>query len=601
MAVAGTFVKYGNLEIHNVLTQSFQQEAVMDDSGVDLLFFRYTIRIVGYVTDIPGGTLGFYPVSGFRSPTMQLSQMQYRFAPRQTFTMIIGANTLLTAAPAVAQNPAPPIPLSGLDCENGPQARVISAVRIASDASIRLELEFKVSLVECAADGSTTNVTGILNSRWSCTDEIDQDWYTTRTFNGRLRLATAQVDPQSFRGWVIPPLQMGMYRRDIQMTSTTDGLHLDWSVVDREVAFSPPAPATDWSFRITSRRSLEDIFWHTDIDVMLKGNRYVDKKKLIAIASAICDAKFGGGNPAAPNYTVESISIADEYNKNENTIHLSATARRNDNAGPAIKGMQASWLGKPIDANDLAPVIANPPGYDSRLSPGSPGRAGDSQGVWAKGGTVGAMPIFGAFSTFLMGPCGGDYTFLANATNAVDSQGPSTNPLPTISALVVTELSDDNSLGRTSSLNSQGAYTYWKLNSEYDTDQTRVHCPIAEQSGSSGSSGITSVVCNLGSPGGLVKRTIRYMVERIGVEPVVPEPTDSFQDENGITCVLIDNLITSSSPVYGPDDKIIYQVGGEITYALTGKLQLTSQLRMGFNSWEEGRPLYKKVFPTQQA
>ena len=590
MATAYTQIQYGGIFIQNVLTRAFSQEAVFDDSGVDLLFFRYTIRAVGYIVDATNAqNIGVLPISGQNSPPIQLGQMHYFFAPRQAFLMTMqgGANgpiTLLSAQPATNQNSTA---ISGYDCENGPKAKVLAVDRFAADQMIKVEVEFQVSQVQCDQNMQTPNVTGVVNSRWSCTDDIDENFYTTRTTIGRLRCSSGQVNPHSFRYLVIPPLQMGMRRQSLSMTATADGMNLDYQIVDREVAFAPPAPATDWSLRVTSRRTLDDIFWHTDLDVTLKGNRYADKKKLIAIASAICDAKFSGGNPGANNYTVESITISDEYSANENSIHFSATARRNDNAGPAIKGVQAKWLGAPIVAADINAVVT---GYDSRLNPGV--RNNEPPGV---GGTAGAIPIFGAFSTFVMGPCGGDYSLVGNSTPANPSTLPSNNPLPQINALVVTELPDDQSLSHNDPGNAQAAYTYWELDSEYATDQLRAHMPIAQTGFSSGSLP-TSVVVSLGATGGLTQRTIRVVAERISQLPTLPTPVDNYTDENGNLCVLLENKLVAKSPNRAPDAKQIYRLAGELVYGVTGPINANSTLRLGANSWENQQPLYKQVF-----
>jgi hypothetical protein len=360
-------------------------------------------------------------------------------------------------------------------------------------------------------------------------------------------------------------------------------LNLDYQIVDKEIAFSAPAPATNWSLRVTERRDLsQSPAWHTDIDVMLKGDRYVDKKKLIAIASAICDAKFGGGNRGANNYLVQSISISDEYSQTENLIRLNATAMRLDNNGPAIKGVQAKWLGKPIDAADLAAVVN---AYDSRISRDL--RAGDKLEI------QGAIPAVGAFVTYLQSPCSSQHS-IGTAVQTGSQPDPTTTSLPTVTAVTVTELPDDGSLNNYDPTNYTNAYTYWQLDSQYYTTQNRAHCPLGTQSSSSGSQN-TSVVVDLAPA--MTKRVIRVLAERIGVMPTLPAPTDSFPDENGIENVLLENNLVATCPPLSPDAKQVYRVTGEITYALLQAITNTSQLRLGYNAWENQTPIYKQIFP----
>jgi hypothetical protein len=600
MAVdAPTVVTYGGVQIFNCLTRAFTQESVYDDlSGTDLLHFKYTIRVVGYIHNLPvaqpqqtnSATFGFLPntgglnAAGKPSAADQLNHLHYLFNTRQTFQMSIGSYVVLFAQPANIPGQAN---ISGFDCNNGPRAKVISVDSIASDTIMRVECEFEICQVQCDITGGTNNATGVINNRWSCVDDINSDWFTTRTFTGRLRCSSSMINPNTFRNLVVPPLQQGMRRDSMHFTVTEDGLNLDYTVIDKEIAFSAPAPATDWSLRVTSRRDLNtNISWYTDVDIMLKGDRYCDKKKLITIASAIADAKFGQGDPKKNNFLVEAISISDEYSASENVIHFSATARRFDALGVAEKGIDATPLGRPIAAADLAGVVN---GYDSRVNRGS--NPGENLQI------SGPIPVVGAFACFLQSPC--EYTHsISIGTQTTTSQSPATVTLPTVSASVVTELSDDGSLGSVDPKNSAYAYTYWQLDSQYFTTQNRAHCPIAQTAGSSSSSGSnTSVVVNLAPP--QTKRVIRVIAERIGVMPTLPAPADSYNDPSGAGAVLLENNLVATCPPRSCDNKQVFRIQGELTYGLLKAITNASQLSLGFNSWETNTPTYKMIFPEQ--
>lgn len=594
-----TSIQYGPVVITNVLTRTFSQEEVLDDSGTDLLYFKYTVRVVGYILDAlpvvpatPGSpTFGITPITGANSPANQLAQLRYQFAPRQQFSMFTthpdGTQySMLRCGPA---NILGATDVNLKDVNNGPRCKVVAIDRIVGDATIRVELEFEICMLNCDYNGGTSNTSGVLSNRWSCTDDLNEDFMTTRTWGGRLRLSSSQVSPHSFRYLVVPQLQMGMRRDSMNFRATEDGLNLDYQIVDKEIAFSAPTPATNWSLRVTERRDLsQSPAWHTDVDVMLKGDRYVDKKKLIAIASAIADAKFGGGNVGANNYLVESITISDEYSSTENLIRLNATAMRLDNNGPAVKGMQSKWLGRPIDAADLAGVVN---AYDSRISRDL--RVGEKLEV------QGAIPVVGAFVAYLQTPCSTQHAIATPLNTSGQQNDPGTVTLPTVTAVTVTDLPDDGSLNNYDPANFANAYTYWQLDSQYYTTQNRAHCPIASTAGllgsSSSSSANTSVVINLAPP--MTKRVIRVVAERIGIMPSLPAPTDTFSDENGIANVLLENNLVATCPPRSPDAKQVYRVTGEITYALLQAVTNASQLRLGYNAWENQQPVYKQVFP----
>jgi hypothetical protein len=582
MAAGQTNITYGGLSIVNCLTRTVAQEMIYDDSGTDLLYMKYIVRVVGYVHNLTTATFGMLPVTGSGSAADQLARLHYLLQPRQNFLMTVGAFTVLSVQPAIVPGSTY---VSGKDVNDGPKPKLFAVDHIASDTIMRVDIEFELCQLQCDQNMGTGNNSGVLSNRWSCVDDIDHDFYTTRTISGRLKCSSSQVNPNSFRYLCVPPLQSGMRRDTISMRVTEDAKQLEYTIVDKEIAFAPPAPATDWSLRFTERRDLETLFWFSDIEIMLRGDRYVDKKKLIAIASAIADAKFAGGAPAANNFIVQSISISDEYSSTDNSIHFAATAKRLDNNGPAIKGMQAKWLGSPIVAADLAGVVNN---YDSRLSRDA--RNGETLEV------RGPISLAGAFASYLQSGCGTTHNITGNPNPpANDNQQPQTATLPQVTAVTVTELPDDGSLSGYNSSNYTYAYTYWKIDSEYVTNQMRAHCPIAT-SGSSGGQN-SSVVINLAPP--MTKRTLRVMAERIGAMPTLPQPVDQFTDENGIACVLLHNGLVGSAPIRSPDNKQVYRVAGEIQYAMLKPITPSSQLRLGFNSWETGSPTYKMIFPEQ--
>jgi hypothetical protein len=97
----------------------------------------------------------------------------------------------------------------------------------------------------------------------------------------------------------------------------------------------------------------------------------------------------------------------------------------------------------------------------------------------------------------------------------------------------------------------------------------------------------------------MTKRVIRVVAERIGVAPTIPQPVDQYTDPSGAVAVLLENNLIPSAPIRSPDNKQLYRVAGEITYALLRAITAQSTISLGFNSWESQTPTYKMIFPEQ--
>jgi hypothetical protein len=97
----------------------------------------------------------------------------------------------------------------------------------------------------------------------------------------------------------------------------------------------------------------------------------------------------------------------------------------------------------------------------------------------------------------------------------------------------------------------------------------------------------------------MTKRVIRVVAERIGVIPTLPQPVDTYTDPSGATAVLLENNLVPSAPIRSPDNKQVFRIAGEITYALLRAPAAGATLSLGFNSWEAQTPTYKMIFPQQ--
>lgn len=583
MASGGTLVLYGPLVFYNVLTRSFEQELVMDESDTDAINFRFRIRITGFLSGLPSAVTGVLPTPGTGDAGQNYLLVHSFMVPRLHFEYRVGAvydsfgNVanpgvgLVVADPANIQNSTN---VNLKDVSNGPKARVLSVTSIASDAAIRVEAEFEINVLHCLADGSTVNTFGFLNNRWSVVDDIDQNFSTTRTFTGTLRLSSSQVNGNTFRSIVVPPLQPGMRRDRMNFAVSEDALNLRYTVVDKEVAFAPPSPATTWSARFSEEFQLANLGYYSHADITLGGDRLVDKQKLIRIAASMAESKFQNGvrllQPDG-SYYIQNITVVDEYSDNASLIHLRATAHRVPvNNDPGRIGLGGKYLGVPIGPlNEISDVVKN---YDPRFSRGS--RSGEILDL------SGPINIVGAFTSYLQSPCVNNFA-IAQGIQGTPQQGPAAGGLPTISAVVNNGINDDGSISRIyGNDNNQAMYEYGVMEVHDLTACSRAACPVAV-TGTPGSSQQFSlgdywaegkpppttfngvVIPELAPP--VTVREVTGSMERLNKPPNVPQACD-HTGPNGETVKVRSARVSKGNPKPTADGQYLHRVEFNYTY-----------------------------------
>lgn len=582
MAAGQTVVRYGEITITNCLTKRFEQEAVYDDSGTDLLYYKFTIRVVGWCHGSSNiGSVNILPETSTGSAADHHRHFRpLLLEPRRRFVMRLGANVLAAGGQVLLEcNPADKSSRSDRkstklnDLNNGPRGRILAVSQVAGDTLLRVEAEFEICKLECGlSDGKAPNESGVLNNRWSCVDDINENFYTTRTFTGILRLATSMVSPHSFRDWVVPGLQPGMRRKKMEFRATEDGLNLAYTVVDEEVTFSAPEPATDWKVKHTESLGENGTMGYAELNITLSGDRFVERSKLLAIIASVIEAKL--------------IVLANLQNRNEHADRLLALSITDswgsdqDNSVSAyVKVQHHQRLNQlfPMAMENLVRRIELDD-YDPTKSRGS--REGEDIE------TEGPIPSLSAFAAFLQTPC--DRTHAIQSSFVDQTQEPSgsnkSDRLPEISAGTVDRLPDEEPEWM-SEQQLRDSYTYWQMDNHYEVDSNKAQLPIS--SGRTGSlSDLTrtsSQVVSLGLE--TSRRIVRLKGERIGRTPVLPTPQD-YIDLNGIRATLLDFKVVPSTPERAPDGQQMFRAAAEIIYALSRPLLANERARIGFNPWD---------------
>lgn len=590
MAAGETIIIYGQMTFFNVLTKYVNQEIMYDDSGTDAIGFRFTVAAIGHIHGLPSAGVGILPTTGDGDAANSLTQLRYLLGPRQHFEMRAGVyldsfgNIVTPGTPILYCDPADQQfgankDVNFKDINNGPKCKILNVNRIVADALIRVELEFEICQLICFSTGQAGNQTGVLNNRWTVVDDIDKSFFTTRTFTGKLRLSSSQVNPNNFRSLCVPPLQQGMRRDHMQFAVSEDGLNLMYTVTDKEIAFAPPAPATTW--HATFGRSIEtwgQLGTYYDANITLGGDRNCDLRLLIRIATSMITAKFSNGVKLADDdtYVVMSIEVIEEYTDEAAFIHVRARAKRTDDEKTALKGIPTDYLGVPINGDKISDVVQ---GYDNRLSRGM------RQGEQLE--TAGPISVVGAFASFLQSGCGINFGINMGIPAQI-------NPPPvggsgaSITAVTTSSIPDDGTISTVyGTANDDGIYTHYVVEVEDDTPTGRAQMPTGDNiqnpydptspsyvpGGGVGSGQVSSgtpgaVVVDLHPP--ITEGTVTIDAERIDRRAAMPSPKDAT--DGSIKIARVQRKSLGQSPT--ADGKKIYRDRMTIWWFSPGYAQL---------------------------
>ena len=129
-----TTLTYGDVILHNVLTERWDQEITYDESGTDMIGQKHTIRVRGilhaqrvpitnsktYITHVPQPATVFTLLDNVRS---------LLFQPRQKLEIKIAGNSVLVVNPPNAN-----IVGADTDVNNGPKPRHVEVTPIGRSA-----------------------------------------------------------------------------------------------------------------------------------------------------------------------------------------------------------------------------------------------------------------------------------------------------------------------------------------------------------------------------------------------------------------------------------------------------------------------------------
>ena len=601
-----TEIQYGNsgseVIISNCTTLKFHQENVV--RALDQQMVRYTIRVSGYflaqttastqITPNGAGNGGYQQTAG----TQHIGLRQRLQTPRLPFKYTTGVGGLNPTI-VVQANPVEAYDddIDGtFDVNGGPVPRDVSITHIVGNTAFKVEIEFEVCLsndcVRPAYPADVQRSRGILSNKWTCADDIDENYYIrSRTFVGEMKLANPVTNPHDFRALVVPAISPGMRLKSMDFKCSEDCLSLQYTVRHEEVTATAPYPAT--SIKITHKVHIAEMAVEVaeTLTVSMCGDRDVNKQDLVALGYNIANGKIRQ-NVLVPNgisntNRLRHVEVIDESGTSQDNrihmvFHMTHTVPDQIDAALKIAAMPGivQRLGKKIDGVML-------PGYDNTLSRGN--RAGENPEY------TGPITVVGAFAAHLQSVCAEDHSMnvaVAGSEEADPALIASISPeleLPSVTLGIYPELIDLPNETWNTAHTEDGIYSSYQIDSHYSEQKMIMQIPVsaatftgtpAAPSSSSAVDGDTSAFVRLGPS--QWTRVIRIVAQRHAIPPRLADPLDSFRDDDDVLNVLCgppQHVILSEPQRSASGDNLRdYVIRTEYTYGLS---KAPSMLRVG--------------------
>lgn len=572
---SGTRVKYNGVWIENCLTREFSQAPVRDPSNSDTWYWLYSITVEGTINiealnavsagggkieHIATGTavvaLGGTDVSGMPLATAAVHVLDLLKRDRGEF-QYIQEGTLMVSAGVLT------------DCNNGPKVRDVKLIRI-SPAVYFVSFSIDVALAVCDLNFPTA-VPQVLGNRWSCADDIDENFITTRTWRGVLRVSTPVTNPNSLRGLVVPVRQKGWRRIGMRFVVEQSGLELGYEVQDRLMAGeAAPSPAYKMNYTHSNGFSMLGAKGASDFNITLSGGRGSDKRDMLKRAYQIITHKmnFNLVETLRPSGgRIEQLVIRDISSEHGNEIQAFCQVVYTRHPEESIAGSLLDKWGLPIASFNIDADLP----ADQRYDPDQP----QTRGPYAAGGIV------GAFIAYQQTPCVDSHSISSGVeTPNQQTTDPASNDEPPATSVQVYEGDPQNLIAppATNESHQQFPYTYVRMESRYKSGSNRLFLPLAY------ASDVDETHIALAVSPASTYRHIKYEAERTGDWPEVWGPQTFVAA--GVKHTLLDHDFTPRPPEKTIDGQTLYVIDATYVYGLGRALGPADKWAIGSLPWD---------------
>lgn len=565
----GTTLIYNDVAFINCKTVEYRQQCVWDSSGTDVLRHETTITVQGIAHQ-------HYPAPQYIDPqdpsaiaaggaAVFHALREKLMCPRHKLSYYIGETTVIDVAGASGGNAAEK------DVDNGPRPVALRLLGVYHN-NCKVEFTITASHVSCCGNGAS--LPAVINNRWSMEERRDSNFVASRIAQGRLRVSSIDFNPQSFRAMVVPRLERGWKIVDMSFRTDPSGMELEWSVVHQQEHAAPPRPAVAWDCRHTVSTSLGGIAEsHFHIDLL--GKPGVDRRQLLAAGVSAAESRLGDITSGLTNGkgVIQSIVVSDIISEPRVSIDIHF---RHAVAGGTT--MTAAHL-KETFGQHLA--IA---GYDPLSSPQT---------------SVNPTSLAGAFFMYLQDACEGPNPINQGSSSASPGGGFSTpsggggdpyGGYGFTTSFTVGQLKPGTP--RTSDETQESLYTYYRIETTYETKGRAVALPVAKNVdalGEAANDGADEVrVIRLGP--GVTHRIVSIMAERIGQAPSLPTPRN-YIGQGHVASHYLDHTWVLHAPELMPDaNALAYRAEMTIIFALANTPKIGEQLPVGASPADKTTP-----------
>jgi hypothetical protein len=614
-----TSLTYNGVQLYNCVTLEFAQSPLRDASGTDLIGWEYLIRVRGIVAvhnttrktqnalidgqpikasaGVAIGTVATNTADANQTLRLRLGK------DRCELTYAVDGHDVLHVAPSTAavETSAPNIQ-ARVDVNNGPKVESVNVSNIASQTCF-VEFAVKVAIVECQNDlgtdrASWENTHKVLSNRWSCADDLDDLFRTTRRVQGILRLSTPVHSPHEFRGLVVPPLAKGFCRKRMAFTADPTGLQLAYEIVDQEmVGPAPLDPAM--KMRITHTEGMGGDVNNCigEVHVDLEGGRASDKGDMLIRAMQVVVNRLFLDEESQNVATIEFLAITDVQGQDVNTVSVACRVKhasfkfKTKDKKEVEADMGAIMLhrwGSPLDPDFFQRL---PPRTDTpkNQQPQYPYYDPDSAPVWNPEGSAG---IAGLFICYLQTPCGAQHgiTDGKQAAETVSDNARDESVQPTQltyrQGSIPAYFSSSNDSNLTAAAQ-EFAYTHYQIDDTVTVKSQRVFLPLAsDDSGSSGSTTPQDSLAPVRLSPAVAFRVLAIHAERTGDWPQMIRPED-FKDHFGIQHWLRKHKLMKHAPIPKSNGVgKVFSMQGRYRYALARAPQADEPLNPPTLPWD---------------
>lgn len=221
-----------------VQTRRWVQEPIK--VGQDIAGFRYTVTVLANLNTQTLGADGGNRIGGvnpsLRGLTLWNALREQLMAQRRPFRFIVG-NVVVADIQTESINIAP----NAVDIQLGPKPLACNVVQFNGGGSVLVEYTIQWQAPNPCAAGKTggpPNGMAVLAHVWASDDDLDKDFFVTRTYRGRIHLdprvagPAGTIHPDTLRGAMFPALA-GPFRRDnITAKVSEDGYTYDYVIKD---------------------------------------------------------------------------------------------------------------------------------------------------------------------------------------------------------------------------------------------------------------------------------------------------------------------------------------------------------------------------------